>query len=302
MLCSSSCCLSHEQNTKQITKRQVTYELLYQERADLEMLKVFGSLCFADTLATNRSKLDPRARRCIFLGYKQGVKGYVVMVLTSHDVFLSGDVVFHEHILPYKGAGVISWNCLDLQSQGDTVDNAETPLVFRDEDKGASDSIEDQRDELIADNEVTVLPSVSPSDPTGLQRRELAGNTQVSDSTPHHPRSLDLSTDDTTTIIRRSTRPLKRPSYLENFQCNALPTRSSTAHSITHCYSHDKLSSAHSSYAFNISEDQEPTSFAEANKHSHWQHAMQTEIKALEENETWQLVDLPAGIKPIGNK
>lgn len=75
--------------------------------------------------------------------------------------------------------------------------------------------------------------------------------------------------------LRRSTRAVKRPTYLQGFQYNSLPTRSSTAHSISHHYSHDKLSSAHQSYVCNMTADQEPTTFAEASKHSQWQEAMQ---------------------------
>jgi len=39
----------------------------------------------------------------------------------------------------------------------------------------------------------------------------------------------------------------------------------------------------------------EPASFVEAEKKVEWQQAMDEEIRAVEENKTWRLVELPPG-------
>jgi hypothetical protein len=48
------------------------YQLLYDSIPDINVFKVFGSLCYASTLQSHRTKLDFRARKCVFLGYKSG--------------------------------------------------------------------------------------------------------------------------------------------------------------------------------------------------------------------------------------
>jgi hypothetical protein len=77
------------------------YKVLHNHVPDLSQFKVFGSLCFASTLSCHRSKLDPRARKSIFLGFTPGMKGYVLYDLHFKNIFVSRHVTFHDHILPY---------------------------------------------------------------------------------------------------------------------------------------------------------------------------------------------------------
>ena len=58
------------------------------------------------------------------------------------------------------------------------------------------------------------------------------------------------------------------------------------------------------SYAL-ITANGDPENYAEAMEsedHDSWMQAMMEEMESLEKNQTWQLVDLPEGARPIGSK
>ena len=66
--------------------------------------------------------------------------------------------------------------------------------------------------------------------------------------------------------------------------------------------SYSNLSSVHRALTYNISHIVEPTTFEEACQDPKWVAAMNDEIRALEENNTWSLVPFPPGSHPIGCK
>lgn len=63
--------------------------------ADYAHLRIFGCLAYAHI---KQDKLEPRALRCIFIGYPEGVKGYKVWNLdpTGPRCFNTRDITFDE--------------------------------------------------------------------------------------------------------------------------------------------------------------------------------------------------------------
>jgi hypothetical protein len=59
--------------------------------------KVFGCSCFVKDYRPSVGKLDPRALKCIFVGYSGKQKGYKCWCPSERRMFVSMDVVFREH-------------------------------------------------------------------------------------------------------------------------------------------------------------------------------------------------------------
>nr|KYP68722.1 Retrovirus-related Pol polyprotein from transposon TNT 1-94 [Cajanus cajan] len=66
--------------------------------------------------------------------------------------------------------------------------------------------------------------------------------------------------------------------------------------------SYDHFSHRHRAYLAALGSHDEPKTYAQAMKHPEWRTAMRQEIKALEDNQTWELTHLPPGRKTVGCK
>ena len=80
------------------------YEKLFAKIPNISFFKVFGSLAFASTLIRNSTKLDPWARKCIFLGYCPSTKGFLLYDLKTREIFISRHVMLHENVFPFHSS------------------------------------------------------------------------------------------------------------------------------------------------------------------------------------------------------
>lgn len=84
-----------------VLEYKTPYELLHGQLPDLSDLRAFGCLCFVSTHSSHKTKFDPRSRRCVFIGYQAGMKGYIIHGLVTQGISVSRDVQFHELVFPY---------------------------------------------------------------------------------------------------------------------------------------------------------------------------------------------------------
>lgn len=100
-----SCNTSDQPDCQLCFEIRTPYEVFFffGKKPAYHYLRVFGCFYFASTLQHNRKKFEPRAIKCIFLGYSLGTKGYKLYDLIHKKVFVLRDVIFYEHIFPFKG-------------------------------------------------------------------------------------------------------------------------------------------------------------------------------------------------------
>ena len=63
---------------------------------DLAHLKVFGCIAYVHVLDELRTKLDPKAEKCVFIGYSLEQKGDKCYNPVTRQLRVSRDVVFDE--------------------------------------------------------------------------------------------------------------------------------------------------------------------------------------------------------------
>jgi hypothetical protein len=72
------------------------HEVWSAKKPSLQHLRVFGCDAYVHVPKENRSKMDKKAEKCIFIGYKDGVKGYKIWNLETKNTVYNRDVVFRE--------------------------------------------------------------------------------------------------------------------------------------------------------------------------------------------------------------
>src|SRR4051812_5538439 len=79
-----------------ILRMKAPCEMLQGEMKFVVPPKVFGSTCFVRDHRPTVGKLDPRATKCVFVGYPSCQKGYKCWSPTEKRFFVSMDVTFRE--------------------------------------------------------------------------------------------------------------------------------------------------------------------------------------------------------------
>ncbi|KAL0435806.1 UNVERIFIED_CONTAM: Retrovirus-related Pol polyprotein from transposon RE1 [Sesamum radiatum] len=161
------------------------YELLYGTQPAYDLLKVFGSLCYATNIDPQKMKFHSRAIKCVMIGYGMHKKAYKLFDLENRKVFYSRDVHFYEHIFPFANDHTIS-----------TPSSPPLPVV--------STHSDDISFPIVSD--VQAIPP--PSSPSTLT--PSSGSPLSSSAIPSLPQGQAPQ-------LRRSLRQIQKPYWLDGF-------------------------------------------------------------------------------------
>lgn len=91
----TSVCLLNLSPTKAVLN-QTPYEAWSGEKPSVSHLKIFGCIAYALIDSHNRSKLDDKSTKCIFVGYCTQSKAYRLYEPVKGKVIISRNVIFDE--------------------------------------------------------------------------------------------------------------------------------------------------------------------------------------------------------------
>ncbi|XP_075103834.1 uncharacterized protein LOC142178393 [Nicotiana tabacum] len=253
-----------------------------------------------------RTKFEPRATPCVFLGYPHEKKGYKVLKLKNLKPFISRDVVFHEEFFPFASIKSNSSSDVSLPTAKVSLSNQNpevSPFATRPHTEVSQEPTESSID-LCSSHISSIHPSTHISSSSSSK---FFPDSPVLSSQSHTslPAFSSLNSDPMMDVlIRKSTRPHTTLSYLKDYICNALQlTDVSNSCFLTPvtptCISFSELSSTKQHMLNTLSNIQEPLNYLQAAHHPRWKETMDKEIEALELNKTWGVVELLPGRKAL---
>jgi len=273
-------------------------EIWSEVKPDQSHLRVFGCTAYVTVPKEKRDKIAAKTWRGIFVGYTKSSKIYRVFDPVKEKVVRASSVIFDETPIQShrpamtprpEGSMQVEVEATPLRTQGEPTATQEEP---RSQEKPQAQA----QEELQAQEEQAPEASTQASEGTVLQEETEDETGADNDQPMEDTIVVDTSAASTTPAPRRRPgRPrgakAKKPQTDELTRKSGRPTQGKLP---------SRFMALAQSYVY------EPATYEEAmadrQYSAQWAQAISEEIKALEKNNTWELVDLPSGRKPVGSK
>ena len=256
---------------------------------------MFGCLCFAHQARRDRDKFGVRSRRCVFVGYPFGKKGWKLYDLERHEFFVSRDVVFDEMEFPFAKK-VSEASPIPVAMEVDSYDELSQSEVIM--DRGSVVQTDDATKEQGA-----VVEQGGGGEPTEQDGENLNAHTEEALGRGHRRPKPSVKLRDYVLYNAQSTPDKHNTTLSTGLQAESSTTvPGNILYPITEYVSDAQFSDVHQAFLAAVSAGVIPRNYKEAFKDKRWRDAVKVEVDALEVSRTWDVVDLPAGKKAIGSK
>ncbi|CAI7848567.1 unnamed protein product [Closterium sp. NIES-54] len=300
----SACVAKNRALTHVGADKWVPYVEWIGRKPKVDMLRVFGCMCMALVPKHLRhNKLGAKAIWAVHLGMAQNSKGWLLWDPFTKKFLVSRDCKFMENLM-YKdwkaeNEAKIGMRFGEVKSSG--LEHVELPLELS---SGSTttrqSSLENGEEAKDAEEEEEEVQQVSERAPTLPSRTTSAPRIRV---TPQQRQGLHVP------VAEEEGRGKRRIQAPNRLTYDALGKLVKSALAGAALIVGDDEESDYDECAFvffsPVEMPGEPATLKEALESSdaeEWKKAMESELKSIEENGTWELVELPEGRKAITSK
>ncbi|KAJ0746343.1 putative RNA-directed DNA polymerase [Helianthus annuus] len=277
------------------------YEVVYGFKPSLVHLRNFGCLCFS-TVLSESDKFAYHADKCVLIGYSNVKKGYKLLCLDNRKVYFSRDVKFYESVYPFKSSlnksqefsNKPELNQINFFDFTETI-SSEVPAVPNDEE--GTNGAHDQHSDDQQSGSPSTSATASDADNNQCDNEQLGSSMGHAGEAKDTVRSNDEPNLSEGQYVRKSSRKSVFPKRFDEFV-----VQGKVKYGVEKVVNYSNLSVENMCLVSSLNKSVEPSSYSEAIQDPRWIEAMNCEMEALNRNNTWIVVDLPKGRKPIGCK
>lgn len=295
--------------------------------------RVFGCVVFVHLHKHQRTKLDPCAVRCVFLGYATNTKGYRCYDPTTKRYYTTMDATFLESEYYFSSLPITShlqgeigskdlkwWDCQETKDVGHTT--LMNDVSTNESGSDGTNNIEhDALVDVAKDNDVAFVDNndIIDVDVAGHDVNDVNNGAIDGRCVSNTPLSCARSNDTPEDVHEVSPTKLAGDNNIDTatigyqlpYRCNRgkPPDRYSPdigekgrRYPIANYVTMERLSEPLKAFAHKLSSCHIPVGVNEALSDPNWSLAIQEEMEALLKNNTWNLVQLPNGKKTVGCK
>ncbi|CAI7734693.1 unnamed protein product [Closterium sp. NIES-54] len=301
----SACVAKNRALTHVGADKWVPYVEWIGRKPKVDMLRVFGCMCMALVHKHLRhNKLGAKAIWAVHLGMAQNSKGWLLWDPFTKKFLVSKDCKFMENLM-YKdwkaeNEAKIGMRFGEVKSSG--LEHVELPLELRSGSTTTRQSslVNGGEEAKAAEEEEEEVQQVSERAPTLPSRTTSAPRIRV---TPQQRQGLHVPAAEEE---GRGKRRIQAPHRL-TYDALGKPAKSALAGAALMVGEDEESDYEECAFAFfsPVEMPGEPATLKEALESSdaeEWKKAMESELKSIEENGTWELVELPEGRKAITSK